>query len=67
MEDRVHELEEEISQTEEAIRTLETGLQNFVNADESQRQSEELDQHKTTHAELMKEWEEFSKQLSEQA
>lgn len=67
MEDRVHELEEEISQTEEAIRNLETGLQNFVNTEENQRQSEELDQHKTTHAELMKEWEEFSKELSKQA
>jgi ATP-binding cassette subfamily F protein 3 len=67
MEDRVHELEEEISQTEEAIRNLETGLQNFVNTEENQRQSEELDQHKATHAELMKEWEEFSKELSKQA
>jgi ATP-binding cassette subfamily F protein 3 len=66
MEDRVHELEEEISQAEEAIADLETGLQNFVNAEQSQRQSQELDQHKATHAELMKEWEEFSKELSKQ-
>jgi ATP-binding cassette subfamily F protein 3 len=66
MEDRVHELEEEISQAEEAIADLETGLQNFVNAEQSQHQSQELDQHKATHAELMKEWEEFSKELSKQ-
>ena len=39
-------------------------MQNFVSADESQRQSQELDQHKASHAALMKEWEEFSQELS---
>jgi ATP-binding cassette subfamily F protein 3 len=64
MEDRVHELEEEISRVEAAIAHCETALQNFVSADESQRQSQELDQHKANHALLLKEWEEFSQELS---
>ena len=46
MEDRVHDLEQEISKTEEAIARLETALQNFVSAEESQRQSQELDLRK---------------------
>ena len=64
IEDRVRDLEEEISRTEAAIERLEIAQQNFVSADESQRQSQELDQHKATHAALMKEWEEFSQELS---
>jgi ATP-binding cassette, subfamily F, member 3 len=63
MEDRVHGLEEEISRTEAAIARLETALQNFVSAEESQRQSQELDQHKVTHAALIKEWEEMAEAL----
>ena len=62
MEDRVHELEEAKSaETEDAIARLETALQNFVSADESQRQSQELDQHKASHAALIKEWEEHGR------
>jgi ATP-binding cassette subfamily F protein 3 len=64
MEDRIRELEEEINRAEVAITHLETALQNFVSPEESQRQSQELDQHKATHAALMKEWEEFSEELS---
>jgi ATP-binding cassette, subfamily F, member 3 len=64
MEDRVHELEEEISRTEDEIARLETAMQNFVSADESQRQSQELEQHKASHAARMKEWEECSGELS---
>jgi ATP-binding cassette subfamily F protein 3 len=64
MEDRIRELEEEINRAEAAITRLETALQNFVSPEESQRQSQELDQHKATHAALMKEWEEFSEELS---
>jgi ATP-binding cassette subfamily F protein 3 len=63
MEDRVHELEEEISRTEASIAHLETAMQNFVSADESQRQSQELDQHKASHAALIKEWEEMAESL----
>ncbi len=63
LEDRVHELEEEISRTESSIAQLETALQNFVSAEESQRQSQELDRSKASHAALIKEWEEASETL----
>jgi ATP-binding cassette subfamily F protein 3 len=63
MEDRVHELEQEISRVEAAIVHCETAMQNFVSADESQRQSQELDQHKASHASLIKEWEEMAQAL----
>ncbi len=63
MEDRVHELEEEINRTESAIAHLEIELQNFVSADQSQRQSEELDQQKASHARLLAEWEELAEVL----
>ena len=60
MEDRVHELEAKISKAEDAIARLETAMQNFVSAEDSQRQSQELDQQKANHAALIKEWEELS-------
>lgn len=63
MEDRVRELEEEIAGAETAIAKLETELQNFVSVEESQRQTEELEQKKTTHASLVKEWEELAQAL----
>jgi ATP-binding cassette, subfamily F, member 3 len=63
IEDRVHELEEEIARTESAITNLETALQNFVSAEESQRQSQELDRHKAGHAALIEEWEELAETL----
>ena len=65
MEDRVHELENKIAETEDAIARLETALQNFVSAEESQRQSQELDQQKSMHAALIKEWEDASETLQE--
>ena len=65
MEDRVRKLEEEISRTETAIANLETALQSYVNPEETQRQSEELDQHKGSHAALLKEWEGLSEELQE--
>ena len=65
MEDRVHELEEKINSAELAIAELETELQNFVSAEESQRQSQQLDQHKAAHAALIKEWEEMAASLQE--
>ena len=46
IENRIHELEEEISRVEASIAHCETELQNFISADESQRQSQQLDQHK---------------------
>jgi ATP-binding cassette subfamily F protein 3 len=65
MEDRVHELEAEISTAEAAIAQCETALQNFVSSDENQRQSQELDQHKAAHAALIKEWEDLGQALQE--
>jgi ATP-binding cassette subfamily F protein 3 len=63
MEDRVRELEEEIGQTEDEIARLETALQSFVSAEETQRQSQELDQNKGSHAALVGEWEALSQEL----
>ncbi len=64
MEDRVHELENKIAETEDAIARLETTLQNFVSAEESQRQSQELDQLKAAHAKLLEDWEELTQALT---
>jgi len=63
MEDRIRELEGEISRAETVIAQCETALQDFVSAEESQRQSQELDQRKTAHAALIKEWEDLSQSL----
>jgi ATP-binding cassette, subfamily F, member 3 len=63
MEGRIKELEDAINHAEAAIVHLETGMQNFVSAEESQRQSEELEQQKASHASLIAEWEELSESL----
>ena len=63
MEDRVHELEEAISRTEDEIARLETALQSFVGAAETQRQSQELDQRKGSYTALVGEWEALSQEL----
>jgi ATP-binding cassette, subfamily F, member 3 len=60
MEDRLHEIEEEIARTEAAIALYETGLQSFVSAEETQRQTQELAGHKNALQNLMNEWEELS-------
>jgi ATP-binding cassette subfamily F protein 3 len=60
MEDRLHEIEEEIARAEAAIVLCETGLQSFVSAEETQRQSQELGKHKGSLQNLMKEWEKLS-------
>jgi ATP-binding cassette subfamily F protein 3 len=65
MEDRIHELEGEISRAEAVISQCETSLQGFVSADESQRQSQDLERHKAAHAALLKEWETLSESLQE--
>ncbi len=65
MEDRIRELEGEISRAETVIAQCETALQDFVSAEESQRQAQELDQRKTGHAALIKEWETLSQSLQE--
>jgi len=65
IEDRVHELEEAITRAESAIEQCETALQSFVSAEETQRQSQALDHHKTNHAALIEEWEGLSRALQE--
>jgi len=57
VEQRVRELEKEISGVEAAIAHCETVLQNFVSVDENHRHRQELDQHKAKHAALILEWE----------
>jgi ATP-binding cassette subfamily F protein 3 len=60
MEDRLHEVEEEIARAEAAIALCETELQSFVSAEETQRQTQELARRKSDLLGLMKEWEELS-------
>jgi ATP-binding cassette subfamily F protein 3 len=57
VEQRVRDLEKEISSVEAAIAHCEIVLQNFVSVDENHRHSQELDQHKARHAALILEWE----------
>jgi ATP-binding cassette subfamily F protein 3 len=63
MEDRLHEIEEEIARAEAAIALCETQLQNFVSADETQRQNREIVTQKSDLQSLMNEWEELSESL----
>jgi ATP-binding cassette subfamily F protein 3 len=60
MEDRLHEIEEEIARAEAAIALNETELQRFVSAEETQRQNQEVAKVKSTLQKLMSEWEELS-------
>ncbi|MGA2965819.1 MAG: ABC-F family ATP-binding cassette domain-containing protein [Terriglobales bacterium] len=60
MEDRLHEIEEEIARAEAAIALCETALQSFVSAEETQRQTQELATHKSALQNLMNEWEDLS-------
>ncbi|MBZ5666578.1 MAG: ATP-binding cassette domain-containing protein [Acidobacteriia bacterium] len=63
IEDRLHEVEEEIARAEAAIAQCETQLQSFVSAEETQHQTQELANHKNVLQRLMKEWEEVSEAL----
>jgi len=60
MEDRLHEIEEEIARGEAAIALCETQMLTFVSAEETQRQTQELARRKTDLQSLMKEWEQLS-------
>ncbi|HZW81023.1 MAG TPA: ABC-F family ATP-binding cassette domain-containing protein [Candidatus Deferrimicrobiaceae bacterium] len=65
MEDRIRELEGEINRAETLIAQYETLLQDFVSAEESQRQAQELEQQKAAHAAFLKEWEDLSESLQD--
>jgi ATP-binding cassette, subfamily F, member 3 len=65
MEDRIRALEADISREEAVIAQCETAMQDFVSAEESQRQSQELEHRKSAHAALVKEWEEVAQSLQE--
>ncbi|MGA8069865.1 MAG: ABC transporter ATP-binding protein, partial [Terriglobales bacterium] len=60
MEDRLHEIEEEIARAEAAIGLCETALQSFVSVEETQRRTQELAKRKQELQSLMTEWEEVS-------
>ena len=64
MQDRLREIEEEITRVEAAIALYETQLQDFVSVEETQRQSQELALRKSDLQHLMTEWEELSETLS---
>jgi ATP-binding cassette subfamily F protein 3 len=67
MEDRLHQVEEEITRAEAAVAHCESQLQSFVSAEETQRLTRELEQHKADLQRLMKEWEELSEALASTA
>jgi len=63
MEERAHELEEEISAFEAAIATAESSLQNFVSPEETTRLSRELEQSRAGLQSRIAEWEQIGQEL----
>jgi len=63
MEDRIHEIEEDIARVEAAIAHCETALLTFVSADETHQQTQELDARRNELSRLMAEWEDLSQTL----
>jgi len=63
MEERVRELEQEITRMEAAIAECESALQTFVSADETQRLTQQFDQHKRMLQAKVQEWEELGQAL----
>jgi ATP-binding cassette, subfamily F, member 3 len=63
MEDRVREVEAEISRREAAIANCETALQTFVSAEETARLTQELNAHRTELQGCLAEWEELGQAL----
>jgi ATP-binding cassette, subfamily F, member 3 len=63
LEDRVQELEQNISHHETSIEECERALQNFVSAEETDRQARELSKHKAALQSDMAEWEELGQAL----
>ncbi|HWZ43232.1 MAG TPA: ABC-F family ATP-binding cassette domain-containing protein [Candidatus Saccharimonadales bacterium] len=60
MKDRCQELEEEIARLEAAIAISENALQSFVSVEETKKQSDALDRHRTDLAASIAEWEELA-------
>jgi ATP-binding cassette subfamily F protein 3 len=63
MEERVQELEEEISRLETDIAACESSLLQFVSADETQRVTWELEEHRQQLQKTMAEWEALGQAL----
>jgi ATP-binding cassette subfamily F protein 3 len=63
MQDRAHELEEDISSLESAIAGCESSLQNFVSAEETQRLSQQLEEHRVELQARIAEWEQIGQEL----
>jgi len=63
MQERAHELEEDISSLESAISGCESSLQNFVSAEETQRLSQQLEQHRVELQARIAEWEQIGQEL----
>src|SRR5438477_2280033 len=63
MEDRVRELEQEITRMEAAIVECESALQTFVSANETQRLTREIEDHRRAVHASIKEWEELGQVL----
>jgi len=64
MQERLAEVEEEITRVEAAIALYETKLQTFVSPEELQRQTHDLALQKSDLQQLMSEWEELSEALA---
>jgi ATP-binding cassette subfamily F protein 3 len=64
MQERVQEIEEDIVGIETAIAQCETDLLSFVSAEQTQRQSQELQSLRSDLESLMAEWEELSRALN---
>jgi ATP-binding cassette subfamily F protein 3 len=63
MEERVRELEQRITRMEAALADCELALQTFVSADETQRLTQEIEEHKRSLQAAVKEWEELGQAL----
>jgi ATP-binding cassette subfamily F protein 3 len=64
-EERMRELEELVGRAETGIAECEASLANFVSPEETKRQSDLLEQHRSELASLMTEWEQVSQTLEE--